>query len=512
MKLTIKNSPDILDEDDRLRLPVAHLRLGRLRPTRTANNVIWLSTCDPRAVPAATGQGRRVRLLGPELHQDQGPAGRRAAERRRHASPTPSPGPRCTTRPTCSSPATTVTVIPLFQKPTQLGYKRHHHRGGRQPDAWTASPGTSRTGSTPGLDLATALAAVTCVARLEIAVLRSSSASAGRDPVVVLVATFVVFAARLRRAATRCRTSASRPGVSQETLAEPRARVPPRRVAASSSTCGWLGDFVQGDWGTSFRTERPVADMVGEAAWNSFLLVGHRGGALGGARRWCIGVVSAVRAVLGVRPRRDRRSPTSGSRCPTSSSRCSCSSCSWCGCTSSSASHVFYVQGKYCVGEEGNLVNLLQHMVLPVAALMLTSVAAWSRYQRDSMLDVLHTDYVRTARAKGVPRRADHPPPRAAQRARSRSSPSSRSTPACCSVVWWWSSGSSAGPASGCCSSTRSNGPTTRCSSRGWRSRPCSSCCATSSPTSLYGVARPAHPGERSVGDEVAAPHEHARR
>ena len=36
---------------------------------------------------------------------------------------------------------------------------------------------------------------------------------------------------------------------------------------------------------------------------------------------------------------------------------------------------------------------------------MLTSVAAWSRYQRDSMLDVLHTDYVRTARAKGVPRR-----------------------------------------------------------------------------------------------------------
>ena len=44
-------------------------------------------------------------------------------------------------------------------------------------------------------------------------------------------------------------------------------------------------------------------------------------------------------------------------------------------------------------------------MVLPVLMLMLTSVAAWSRYQRDSMLEVLHTDYVRTARAKGVPRR-----------------------------------------------------------------------------------------------------------
>jgi peptide/nickel transport system permease protein len=43
-------------------------------------------------------------------------------------------------------------------------------------------------------------------------------------------------------------------------------------------------------------------------------------------------------------------------------------------------------------------------MVLPVLTLMLTSVAAWSRYQRDSMLEVLTTDYVRTARAKGVPR------------------------------------------------------------------------------------------------------------
>jgi peptide/nickel transport system permease protein len=65
---------------------------------------------------------------------------------------------------------------------------------------------------------------------------------------------------------------------------------------------------------------------------------------------------------------------------------------------------IFYVQGKYTVGEEGNLGNLLQHMALPVATLMLTTVAAWSRYQRDSMLDVLRTDYIRTARAIGVPR------------------------------------------------------------------------------------------------------------
>ena len=67
--------------------------------------------------------------------------------------------------------------------------------------------------------------------------------------------------------------------------------------------------------------------------------------------------------------------------------------------------HLFYVQGKYSVGQEGDVGNLIRHMVLPIAALMLGTAAAWSRYQRDSMIDVLHTDYVRTARAKGVPRR-----------------------------------------------------------------------------------------------------------
>ena len=76
-------------------------------------------------------------------------------------------------------------------------------------------------------------------------------------------------------------------------------------------------------------------------------------------------------------------------------------------CTSSLGIDVLYVQGKYSVGQEGDIVNLIEHMVLPVLVLMLTSVAAWSRYQRDSMLEVLHTDYVRTAReGRSAPRRS----------------------------------------------------------------------------------------------------------
>src|SRR5688500_1811875 len=42
------------------------------------------------------------------------------------------------------------------------------------------------------------------------------------------------------------------------------------------------------------------------------------------------------------------------------------------------------------------------HMVLPVLALSIISVAGYSRYVRSSMLEVLGQDYIRTARAKGL--------------------------------------------------------------------------------------------------------------
>ncbi|MFC4564664.1 ABC transporter permease [Nocardiopsis mangrovi] len=45
------------------------------------------------------------------------------------------------------------------------------------------------------------------------------------------------------------------------------------------------------------------------------------------------------------------------------------------------------------------------HLILPTITLMLTGYAAWSRYQRTSMLEVLNSDYVRLARAKGLPNR-----------------------------------------------------------------------------------------------------------
>jgi len=47
-------------------------------------------------------------------------------------------------------------------------------------------------------------------------------------------------------------------------------------------------------------------------------------------------------------------------------------------------------------------LDRVQHMILPIVTLAYVNVATYSRYQRASMLDVLHSDYIRTARAKGL--------------------------------------------------------------------------------------------------------------
>jgi peptide/nickel transport system permease protein len=53
-----------------------------------------------------------------------------------------------------------------------------------------------------------------------------------------------------------------------------------------------------------------------------------------------------------------------------------------------------------------SLLDYVRHLVLPVLTLSVQLVAGWSRYQRSSMLDVMSSDYIRTARAKGANRRS----------------------------------------------------------------------------------------------------------
>jgi peptide/nickel transport system permease protein len=56
----------------------------------------------------------------------------------------------------------------------------------------------------------------------------------------------------------------------------------------------------------------------------------------------------------------------------------------------------------------GSWLDMIEHpagLVLPIASLTLVSYAYFSRYMRSSAIDTLAQDYIRTARAKGLPER-----------------------------------------------------------------------------------------------------------
>jgi peptide/nickel transport system permease protein len=57
------------------------------------------------------------------------------------------------------------------------------------------------------------------------------------------------------------------------------------------------------------------------------------------------------------------------------------------------------------LGFWGRIGDRLRHLVLPVVTLTLLTTAAVARYQHAAMLEVIDLDFVRTARAKGVPER-----------------------------------------------------------------------------------------------------------
>ncbi|MDN5820899.1 MAG: ABC transporter permease [Brachybacterium sp.] len=63
--------------------------------------------------------------------------------------------------------------------------------------------------------------------------------------------------------------------------------------------------------------------------------------------------------------------------------------------------------GPYTAGIDGFFPQVWDgfvHLLLPTIALMLFGAAGYSRYQRSLMLDVLGSDFIRTARAKGATR------------------------------------------------------------------------------------------------------------
>jgi len=70
---------------------------------------------------------------------------------------------------------------------------------------------------------------------------------------------------------------------------------------------------------------------------------------------------------------------------------------------------IFPVGGMFDVTVDGGwfvqTLDVLRHLCLPMVTLASVFLALYSRHARASMLEVLGADYIRTARAKGVPER-----------------------------------------------------------------------------------------------------------
>ena len=58
----------------------------------------------------------------------------------------------------------------------------------------------------------------------------------------------------------------------------------------------------------------------------------------------------------------------------------------------------------YTIGD-GSLLNMLHHLIMPSVVLALVHIAIWSRFMRSATLDAISQEFVKTARAKGVPER-----------------------------------------------------------------------------------------------------------
>jgi peptide/nickel transport system permease protein len=157
----------------------------------------------------------------------------------------------------------------------------------------------------------------------------------------------------------------------------------------------WLGNIVQGDFGRSFSLNRPVLDEVLDRFSATLILAGVSlvtCSILGVAA----GVVSAARQ-YGLADKAITLAVLVGISIPSFF-------------LGMMMILLFAIQlrwlpvsGMYSIFGGGDLKDLLRHLVMPAAALSVVATGVIARLSRSAMLEVLRQDFVRTARAKGVP-------------------------------------------------------------------------------------------------------------
>jgi peptide/nickel transport system permease protein len=170
----------------------------------------------------------------------------------------------------------------------------------------------------------------------------------------------------------------------------------------------WIKAFVlEGDWGYSIKFRRPVAEMIWERVPATLILFGM-GFFVMLLFAIPIGVYSALKP-YSVFDNIITTFSFAGQSVPVY----------WLGLvlivifylnvqSPFGAGPLFPAGGMYTIGREGDLLDLLWHLALPIVAMSFSWIAWYSRFLRSSMRDTLNEDYIRTARAKGLSLRTVH--------------------------------------------------------------------------------------------------------
>lgn len=166
----------------------------------------------------------------------------------------------------------------------------------------------------------------------------------------------------------------------------------------------WLGNFVTFDWPRSIKGSREVWPQLKDAMANTLRL-----GVAASGVGIVVGLALGVFAALRPGGRRDVTVNTAafvGISIPPYVSAILLQLLfavywsRWFGST------LFPTSGVYPPGHTGfDLGLMLKHMVLPVTVVAIQIIAVYSRYMRSSLLEVLNSEYMRTARSKGISER-----------------------------------------------------------------------------------------------------------
>lgn len=204
---------------------------------------------------------------------------------------------------------------------------------------------------------------------------------------------------------TKARELASRPGASKsysEWLADLNAQYGMDKGIVQGYFT-WLKSAVRGEWGESWSWTVPVTQKFHDTVWYSFAL---------GLVSFILEILIAI--PLGIAAARKQYSFTDYFTTVVSMVCISMPTFF----LATILKYVFSVklgwfeltgmQGRnyQYLSDFGKFLDVAKHFVLPAITITIISIGGLMRYTRTNMLEVLNADYIRTARAKGVPEKA----------------------------------------------------------------------------------------------------------